>query len=75
VRRATRGTVAIQVDERRAKRWVAVAHLTVAVNKAGRFGRLLDLPSARRYRVRAAYLGSSGYQPSLSPYRFVVRAR
>lgn len=75
VRRATRGTVAIQVDERRGARWVAVAHLTVPVGQSGHFGRLLDLPSALRYRVRAAYLGSSGYQPSLSRYRFVVRAR
>jgi hypothetical protein len=75
VRRATRGTVSIQVDERRASRWIAVAHLTVTVGKRGRFGRLLGLPSALRYRVRAAYLGSSGYQPSLSPYRFVARAR
>jgi Hypothetical glycosyl hydrolase family 15 len=75
VRRATRGTVAIQVDERRAARWVAVAHLTVAVGTSGRFGRLLDLASAGRYRVRAAYLGTAGYQPSLSRYRFVARAR
>jgi len=75
VRRATHGTVAIQVDERRAKGWATVAHVTVAVNMDGRFDRLLDLPSARRLRVRAAYLGSTHCQPSLSPYRFVVRAR
>jgi hypothetical protein len=75
VRHATRGTVAIQVDERRAGRWIGVAHLTVTVGKGGRFGRPLKLPSALRYRVRAAYLGSAGYQPSLSPYRFIARAR
>jgi hypothetical protein len=75
VRRATRGTVAILIDERRGAQWTAVAHLTATVAQSGRFGRRLDLPSALHYRVRAAYLGTPGYQPSLSGYHFIARAR
>lgn len=76
VRRATQGTVAIQIDQRRGSHWIAVRHLTVSVSQKGRFVRLLDLRAAVRYRVRAVYMGASGYRPSRSGYRVVVlRAR
>jgi len=72
VLRATQGTVAIQVDRRRGNRWTAVEHLTMGVGPRGRFTRLLDLRAATRYRVRAVYMGASGYSPSRSGYRIVV---
>jgi len=75
VRRATKGMVTIQIERRRGARWITVARLTASVNQSGRFGRLLALHSSVKYRVRAAYLGGSGYRPSLSGYRPVVRAR
>jgi hypothetical protein len=72
VLRATQGTVAIQVDRRRGKRWIAVGHLTMGVGPRGRFTGALRLRTAARYRVRAMYMGVSGYGPSRSGYRIVV---
>jgi len=71
VLRATRGTVAIQIDRRAGSRWIAIRHLRVGVNPSGRFRRLFHLRAALRYRVCATYSGAAGYQPSSSGYHFI----
>jgi hypothetical protein len=72
VLRATRGSVTIQVEVRRGRRWRTVEHLGVTVNRAGNFTRMLTLQGGAHYRVRAVYTGASGFRPSRSDYRLVV---
>ncbi len=72
VLRATRGAVAIQVETRRAHRWVLVRRTLASVERSGHFTRSLHLRAAQRYRVLAIYKGASGYRPSRSSYRVVV---
>jgi Hypothetical glycosyl hydrolase family 15 len=72
VLRARRGRVTIDVQVSRSRRWTALRHLTVAVDAAGRFVRLLHLHAGTRYRVRAVYSGAPGYRPSRSAYRVIL---
>jgi Hypothetical glycosyl hydrolase family 15 len=73
---ATRGTVAIEIDQRARGRWVAVSLMRLGVNERGRFMRMVRLHAAVRYRLRASYSGATGYRPSRSAFRFVLlRAR
>ncbi len=69
---ANRGQVTIQIQALRGRAWVTTKSLTVSVNQAGRFERMLHLVLADRYRVRAVYGGAPGYRPSRSSYRLVV---
>jgi hypothetical protein len=76
VLRATRGSVAIEIDRRARDRWVAARSMLLGVNARGRFMGTVRLRAANRYRLLATYSGAAGYQPSRSAYRFVrLRAR
>src|SRR5215207_1038279 len=68
VRRASAGRVRIRLQRKVANRWVQVRRTRVAVRN-GRFRKLFRGLSAGRYRVRAAYLGSSTATVSTSHAR------
>jgi hypothetical protein len=72
VLRATRGSVTIQLEVQRGRRWVTLRRLVAAVSQAGRYARTLDLQAGVRYRVRALYEGASGFRPSGSKYHLLV---
>ena len=69
VRQATRGSVVISIERRRAGRWIMAQRVSVNLTAAGRFMSLLRLRVPGRYRVYAIYTGTSGYSPSWSGYR------
>jgi hypothetical protein len=68
VRRARAGRVSIRLQRKLAGRWVQVRRTRVAV-RDGRFRKLFRGLPAGRYRVRAAYLGSSTATVSTSQAR------
>jgi hypothetical protein len=73
VRRANAGHVRIRLQRKLAKRWVQVRRTRVTV-RHGRFRTLFRGLSTGRYRVRAAYLGSSTATVSTShARRFKIR--
>jgi hypothetical protein len=72
VLRATRGSVTIQIEVQRGRRWVTLRRLVATVSQAGRYARTLDLQAGVRYRVRALYEGASGFRPSGSKYHLLV---
>ena len=69
MRQATRGSVVISIERRRAGRWIMAQRVSVNLTAAGRFMSLLRLRVPGRYRVYAIYTGTSGYSPSWSGYR------
>jgi len=73
VRRARAGRVRIRLQRRVARRWVQVRRTPVVV-RDGRFRKLFRGLPPGRYRVRAAYLGSSTARVSTShARRFHIR--
>jgi hypothetical protein len=72
VLRATQGSVTIQIEVQRGRRWVTLERLAAVVSQAGRYVRTLDLRAGVRYRVRALYKGASGFRPSSSKYHLLV---
>jgi hypothetical protein len=70
VTNADAGTVVVELQRRRHRRWRRALRRRVRISSTGRFKRKLRTRGAGRWRVRARYVGTARYAPSKSRFLY-----